>query len=81
MAGKARDQVLALLAKEWEFSGPPGIMDLSEIVAALPLAPSEALAAVKELFVAGLVDMNPLKTSVFLTPEGYATVEQMRRIE
>lgn len=81
MAGKAREQVLALLAKEWEFSGPPGIMDLSEIVAALPLAPSEALAAVKELFVAGLVDMNPLKTSVFLTPEGYATVEQKRRID
>ena len=81
MAGKARDQVLSLLAKEWELSGPPGILDLSEIVAALPLAPSEALAAVKELFVAGLVDMNPLKTSAFLTPEGYATVEQKRAIE
>ena len=77
----ARDQVLALLAKEWEFSGPPGILDLSEIVAALPLAPSEVLAAVKELFVAGLVDMNSLKTSVFLTPEGYATVEQIRASE
>ncbi len=81
MAGKARDQVLSLLAKEWELSGPPGILDLSEIVAALPLAPSEALAAVKELFVAGLVDMNPLKTSAFLTPEGYAAVEQKRAIE
>ena len=37
-------------------------MDVSEIVAALPLAPSEALAALKELFVAGLVDMNEIKT-------------------
>jgi len=81
MTGKARDQVLALLAKEWELSGPPGILDLSEIVAALPLAPSETLAAVKELFVAGLVDMNSLKTSAFLTPEGYAVVEQKRAIE
>ncbi len=81
MAGKARDQVLSLLAKEWELSGPPGILDLSEIVAALPLAPSETLAAVKELFVAGLVDMNSLKTSAFLTPEGYAAVEQKRAIE
>ena len=81
MAGKARDQVLSLLAKEWELSGPPGILDLSEIVAALPLAPRETLAAVKELFVAGLVDMNSLKTSAFLTPEGYAAVEQKRAIE
>ncbi|KJS30241.1 MAG: hypothetical protein VR64_16070 [Desulfatitalea sp. BRH_c12] len=75
MGEKARDQVLALLAVEWELSGAPGILDLSEIVEALPLAPSEVLAAVKELFAEGIVDMNRLKTSAFLTPEGYATVE------
>lgn len=65
------DQVLGLLAKEWNYSGPPGILDISDIVAALPLAPSETLAALKQLFASGLVDMNQLKTSAFLTPEGY----------
>ena len=71
----SRNLVLGLLAKEWEYSGPPGILDVSEIVAALPLAPSEALAALKELFVAGLVDMNEIKTSAFLTPEGHEAAE------
>jgi len=64
--------VLAVLAKEWEFKGPPGIMDISDVVAALPLAPSDILAALKGLYTSGLIDMNVLKTSAFLTPEGYA---------
>ena len=68
---EAEQKVLALLAKEWEFKGPPGILDISEIVAALPLAPSDTLAALKRLFEDGLTDMNSLKTSVYLTPEGY----------
>ena len=76
MAISSEDQVLQLLAKEWELSGPPGILDISDLVAALPLAPSEVLQAVKALFTAGLVDMNTLKTSVFLTPEGYEAYEQ-----
>lgn len=67
----SEDLVLKLLAKEWDYSGPPGILDVSDIVAALPLAPSETLAALKDLFAAGLVDMNELKTSAYLTPEGY----------
>ena len=64
-------QVLLLLAKEWDHSGPPGIMDISDIVAALDQAPSATLQALKTLYQCGLVDMNPLKTSTFLTPEGY----------
>ena len=67
--------VLALLAKEWDHSGPPGILDVSDIVAALSQAPSDTLAALKHLFEQGLTDMNSLKTSVFLTPEGYAATE------
>jgi Mn-dependent DtxR family transcriptional regulator len=65
------NKVLGLLAKEWDITGPPGILDISEIVAALPVAPSDTLAALKHLFISGLVDMNQLKTSAFLTPEGY----------
>jgi len=68
-------KVLKLLAKEWERTGPPGILDISDIVAALDLAPSETLKALKELYIGGLVDMNTLKTAAFLTPEGYAASE------
>lgn len=68
-------QILRLLAKEWDLKGPPGILDISDVVAALPLAPSDSLAALKKLFQDGLTDMNSLKTSVFLTPEGYAAAE------
>jgi DNA-binding IclR family transcriptional regulator len=77
MANVSETQVLQLLAKEWDLSGPPGILEISDLVAALPLAPSEVMGAVKELFAAGLVDMNALKSSVFLTPEGYALYEKM----
>jgi hypothetical protein len=68
----AERSVLDLLAKEWDLKGPPGILDISDVIAALPLAPSDTLAAVKHLFEVGLTDMNALKTSVYLTPEGYA---------
>ena len=68
-------RILQLLAKEWQLKGPPGILDVSDVVAALPLAPSDTLAALKHLFEQGLTDMNSLKTSVFLTPEGYAAAE------
>lgn len=69
-------KVLTLLAREWDYTGPPGILDVSDIVAAVPLAPSETLETIKELFTRGLVDMNRLKTAVFLTPEGYETKEE-----
>jgi Mn-dependent DtxR family transcriptional regulator len=68
-------KVLKLLAKEWEYSGPPGILDISDIIAVLDLAPSETLQTVKALYQRGLVDMNTLKTSAFLTPEGYGAAE------
>jgi Mn-dependent DtxR family transcriptional regulator len=75
MPTSARESILALLAKEWTHSGPPGIMDISDIVAVLSQAPSETLAAVKELFADGMVDMDTLKTAAFLTPEGFAAAE------
>ncbi len=70
-------KVITLLAREWDYTGPPGILDISDIVAAVPLAPSETLETIKELFSRGLVDMNLLKTAVFLTPEGYETKEKL----
>jgi Mn-dependent DtxR family transcriptional regulator len=78
MPTASENRVLALLAKEWDTTGPPGIMDISDIVTALPLAPTETLAALKDLFADGLIDMNKFKTSAFLTPEGYAAAKRER---
>jgi len=69
------DRVLRLLAREWHHSGPPGILDISQVVAALDQAPSETFEALKALFKNGWVDMNALETAVFLTPEGHAAAE------
>ena len=68
-------QVLRLQAKEWTDRGPPGIMDISDIVAALNQAPSATLQALRSLYQGGLVDMDALKTSAYLIPEGYAASE------
>ena len=70
----AENQVMTLLAKEWDMTGPPGIMDISDIVTAVSLAPSETLEALRNLYTNGLIDMNEAKTSAFLTPDGYAAV-------
>lgn len=73
----AEIEILLLLAKEWEHSGPPGILDISRIVAALDQAPSDTFDALKKLFSKGLLDMNALETAAFLTPEGYAAAERL----
>jgi Mn-dependent DtxR family transcriptional regulator len=72
MPTSEEQQILLLLAKEWDHSGPPGIMDVSDIVAALDQAPSLTMQALKSLYQVGMVDMNVLKTSAFLTPEGHS---------
>ena len=81
MLSTAESKLMALLAKEWDMAGPPGIMDISDVVVALPMAPSETIATIKDLYSSGLIDMNTLKTAVFLTPEGFATVERDRGFE
>ena len=75
MPTSEEQKILLLLAKEWVHSGPPGIMDISDIVAILDQAPTATLQALETLYQDGLVDMNSLKTSAFLTPEGYAAVD------
>ena len=72
MPTSEEQQILRLLAKEWDHNGPPGIMDVSDIVAVLGQAPSATVEALKSLYQIGMVDMNVLKTSAFLTPEGHA---------
>lgn len=71
MSDSSKLEILKLLTKEWEINGPPGILDISDIVSMVPLAPSDTMQSIKELFSSGMIAMNELKTSVFLTPEGY----------
>jgi hypothetical protein len=68
MSNDIEHQILSLLAKAWDLKGPPGILDISDIIAALPLAPSDVLAGLEDLFSRGVIDMNILKSSAFLTP-------------
>ena len=72
MSLSTQEAVLALLAKEWDLAGPPGIMDIHDIVTALAHPPSDTLSALKALYTSGLIDMSQFKTSAFLTPEGFA---------
>jgi hypothetical protein len=74
MPDSAKEKILSLLAKEWELKGPPGILDVGDIVSIIPLAPSDTMETIKELFSSGLIDMNTFKTSAWLTPEGYAHI-------
>jgi len=74
-------RILKLLAKEWDYNGPPGLLDISLIVTALDQAPSDTFDALQRLFKNGLVDMNELKNAAFLTPEGYDATEQARHKE
>lgn len=74
MPDSPKDHILNLLAKEWEMTGPPGILDISDIASLLPLAPSDVMAGIRELFSYGFIDANKLNTSVWLTPEGYEKI-------
>lgn len=71
MSDAIKKEILTLLAREWDTLGPPGILDISDIVSIIPEAPSVIMETIKELFSMGLIDMNTLKTAIFLTPEGY----------
>jgi hypothetical protein len=51
-------QILKLLAKEWDHSGPPGIMDISDIVASLGQAPSATTQALKSLYQSGRINYD-----------------------
>ncbi len=77
MPDSAKEAILSLLAREWEFKGPPGIM-VEDIVSIIPLAP-DAMEAIRELFSSGLIDMNRFKTSAYLTPEKYAHISSHLR--
>lgn len=75
----ARNGILTILAEEWDASGPPGILDIPELAAQATLALDEVREAVSSLFAEGAVDMDELKSAVYLTPEGYETACGVRK--
>lgn len=64
--------ILALLAREWENAGPPGIVDIIDIARYLGSSVDEIRQAIAPLFEGGVVDVDRLGTAAFLTPDGYA---------
>ena len=64
--------ILALLAREWESAGPPGIVDIIDIARYLGVSVDEIRQALAPLFEGGVVDVDRLGTAAFLTPDGYA---------
>ncbi len=71
MPDSSKIQILTLLAKEWDITGPPGILDISDMVSIVSIAPSDTMVTIRELFSLGHIHLNELRTSAFLTPEGY----------
>lgn len=79
MINEEEKKVLALLAKKWNPSEPPEIIDLFDLTAALPMAPAQALITVRGLYAEGLVGLNDYKTGAFLTPKGYAIAQALKK--
>jgi len=64
--------ILALLAREWENAGPPGIVDIIDIARYLGVSADEIRQALTPLFEGGVVDVDRIGTAAYLTPDGYA---------
>jgi len=50
MLDSEKEKILSLLGKEWELKGPPGILDVGDVVSILSLAPSDSMETIRELF-------------------------------
>ena len=55
MPDSAKEEILFLLAREREFKDPPGIMDVGDIVSIIPVAPSDTMEVLRELFMKSTV--------------------------
>ena len=69
------DQLLHILADEWEKIGPPGFVETAILADRLNLSAEKTKAVIHSLFVRGLVDTDEVETyAAYLTPEGYEAV-------
>ena len=64
--------ILKVLADEWDKSGPPGILETTEIAKALGITIPDTKKLVHSLFVKGLVGSDEIDIyAAYLLPEGY----------
>jgi hypothetical protein len=68
----SRQSILNLPATAWDHTGPPGIMDLSDIAGKLNISVEDVRRAITPLFVMGAVDTDRVGFAAYLTPKGYA---------
>lgn len=70
---QTENDVLKLLADEWDAAGPPGYIETTTLAARLKISVPQVKSAVGSLFEKGLVDSDKVDTfAAYLTPEGYA---------
>jgi Mn-dependent DtxR family transcriptional regulator len=69
---RTENDVLKLLAAEWDQAGPPGYIETTAIAARLEVSVHQVKAAIQSLFEKGVVDTDNVDTfAAYLTPEGY----------
>ena len=69
---RTENDVLKLLAAEWDQAGPPGYIETTEIATRLNIAVSDVKSTIQALFEKGVVDTDNVDTfAAYLTPEGY----------
>ena len=70
---RTENDLLGLLANEWDAAGPPGYLETTVIAERLEISIAKAQSTIKSLFKKGLVDTDKVDTfAAYLTPEGYA---------
>lgn len=74
-----RNGILILLADEWDTCGPPGILEIADLSGQTGLAVEEVREALNSMFTGGIVDMDELRSAVYLTPEGYEKACRVRK--
>ena len=68
-------QLLNLLADEWENTGPPGYLETKNLAEKLEIPLEKAKSVIHALFVRGLVDTDEVDTyAAYLTPDGYERI-------
>ncbi|MGD2097441.1 MAG: hypothetical protein PVG35_07665 [Desulfobacterales bacterium] len=69
---QTENDLLKLLADEWDEAGPPGYIETTTIAARLQMTVPQAKAAIQALFEKGVVDTDKVDSfAAYLTPEGY----------
>jgi hypothetical protein len=74
---QTENDLLRLLANEWDAAGPPGYVETVVIADRLGISVPDAKSTIRSLFEKGVVDTDRVDTfAAYLTPEGYEQIRQ-----